>query len=72
MKVNVDDIHVFMGVDTQVTPKHWKTVASMTTLMAGNAAINAAEDLIGQLLQLGSIVLRCTPKDLDIKNKRVF
>lgn len=72
MKMDIDDVHVFMGVDTQVSPKHWKTVASMTTIMAGNAAIKAAEDLTEQLLELGSIVLRCTPEDLAIENKMVF
>lgn len=72
MKMSVDKIHVFMGVDTQVTPKHWKTVASMTTFMAGNAVIKAADDLIEQLKQLGSIVLKCQPEDLEVANERVY
>lgn len=72
MKMNIEEIHVFMDVDTQVTPKHWKTVASMTTFMAGNAAIRAAENLIKQLCTIGAIILRCTPEDLDVKNKTVY
>ena len=72
LKMDIDDIHVYMSVDTRVTPKHWKTVASMTTFMVGNAAVNAAEDLIRQLKDLASIVLRCEPKYVDIENKRAY
>ncbi|QUH19651.1 xanthine dehydrogenase family protein molybdopterin-binding subunit [Alkaliphilus sp. B6464] len=72
MKIDVNKIHVVMDVDTQVTPKHWKTVASMTTFMAGNAAINAAADLIRQLRSIGAIVLKCPPDDLDIGDQRVY
>ena len=72
MKMDIDKINIYMGVDTQITPKHWKTVASMTTFMVGNAVIRAADDLIQQLKKLGSIVLKCTPEDLDIKNQKVY
>ncbi|MBU5440381.1 xanthine dehydrogenase family protein molybdopterin-binding subunit [Tissierella sp. MSJ-40] len=72
MKMDIDKIHVVMDVDTQTTPKHWKTVASMTTFMVGNAVIQAAEDLIQQLKNLGSIVLKCPPDDLDIKDQKVY
>ena len=72
MKMDLDKIYVFMGVNTQLTPKHWKTVASMTTFMNGNAVIEAAEDLIRQLKEVGSMVLKCKPNDLDIGNQKVF
>lgn len=72
MKMDIDDINVYMDVNTRITPKHWKTVASMTTFMVGNAAIDAAEDLIRQLKEVASIALRCKPKDIDIGNKRAF
>lgn len=72
LKMDIDDIHVYMSVDTRVTPKHWKTVASMSTFMVGNAAINAAEDLITQLKESAAIVLRCDPKYVVIENKRAY
>lgn len=72
MKMDIEQVHVFMDVDTQVTPKHWKTVASMTTFMVGNAAIKAAEDILEQLRSLCAIVLRCTPSELDVKNQMVY
>jgi len=72
MKMDVENVHVSLDVDTQITPKHWKTVASMTTFMAGNAAIKAADDLIHQIKSIAAIVLRCEPKVLEIKDQRVF
>ena len=72
MKMDINDIHVFMEVDTQLSPKHWKTVASMTTFMVGNAVIKAAEDLIRQLKSLASIILACTPNDLEVMGQRVY
>ena len=72
LKMDIDKVHVSMDVDTSFTPKHWKTVASMTTFMVGNALLKAAEDLIIQLKELGGVVLKCPPEDLDIKNQRVY
>lgn len=72
MKMDIDKIHVFMHVDTQITPKHWKTVASMTTFMVGNAAIKAGDDLLRQLRSLGAIVLRCSPEELDVGEQKVY
>ena len=72
MKMDINDIHVFMEVDTRVTPKHWKTVASMSTFMVGNAAINACEDLINQIKEVASIILKCPPSNIAIENKRAF
>ncbi|WP_315117704.1 xanthine dehydrogenase family protein molybdopterin-binding subunit [uncultured Clostridium sp.] len=72
MRMDINKIHVTMNVDTQISPKHWKTVASMTTFMVGNAVIKAAEDLMQQLRELGAIVLKCTSEDLDVKEEKVY
>jgi CO/xanthine dehydrogenase Mo-binding subunit len=72
MKMDINDIHVFMDVDTRITPKHWKTVASMSTFMVGNAAVDACEDLIRQIKEVAAIVLRCPVGDIEIENKRAF
>ena len=72
MKMDVNKIHVKFEVDSETAPIHWKTVASMSTFMAGNATINAAEDLIEQICQIASEILQCSPKDLDIGNQMVF
>lgn len=72
LKMDINRIHVKLEVDTQTCPEHWKTVASMTTYMAGKATLRAAEDVIRQLKSLASVPLRCPPEDLLVANERVF
>ncbi|BCJ86324.1 hypothetical protein skT53_13090 [Effusibacillus dendaii] len=72
MKMDVGQVHVKMDVDTEVSPEHWKTVASRGTFMAGRAVLQAAEDAIKQLRSVAAIVLRCPPEDLEIGEGRVF
>lgn len=72
MKMDVNRINVFMDVDTQVSPEHWKTVASSTTFMVGNAVIKAANSLIKDLCEIGSVVLKCPASDLDVADEKVF
>jgi CO/xanthine dehydrogenase Mo-binding subunit len=72
LKMDIDKIHVRMEVDTQTTPEHWKTVASRGTFMAGRAVLEAAEDVINQLKEVASCVLRAPKEDLEVANSRVF
>lgn len=72
MNMNIDDVNIKFDVDTQTAPKTWKTVASMTIQMVGSAALRACEDVIKQLKDAAGIVLRCSPEDLDIVNKKVY
>ena len=72
MKMSIHRIFVKMDVDTEVTPKHWKTVASMTTILAGRAVLSAAKDVIHQLISIGAVALRCPPEDLDVADEKVY
>ncbi len=72
LKMNVDRVHVTESVDTEVAPLHWKTVASMTTFMVGNAALDACGKLIHQLKTVGSLALHCDPGDLDVADEKVY
>ncbi|MDQ0255081.1 CO/xanthine dehydrogenase Mo-binding subunit [Evansella vedderi] len=72
LKMDIDQIHVRMKVDTQTTPEHWKTVASRGTFMAGRALLEAANDVICQLKEITATVLRSRVDDLDIGDQRVF
>lgn len=71
-KMDVSQVHVKMKVDTQTTPEHWKTVASRGTLMAGRAALAAADDAICQIKEIAATVLRSREEDLEIANQRVY
>lgn len=72
IKMDVDKIHVKMEVDTQTAPDHWKTAASRSIYLVGNAVLDAADDAISQLKMTASIVLRSSPGDLDVAGGRVF
>lgn len=72
LQMDINKIHVVMEVNTEVSPKHWKTVASMTNYMVGNAVLDAAEDLIKQLCSIAAIVLRCPPELLEVSGDRVY
>lgn len=72
MKMNVGRIFVKIDVDTESMPSHWKTVASMTTILAGRAVLSAAEDAVHQLLSLGGVIMKCPPGDLEVADERVY
>lgn len=72
LQIPLKQIHVVMEVNTQVAPEHWKTVASMSTYMAGRALLRATESLVGQLRNVASQALRVAPEELDVAAGKVF
>lgn len=72
LKVDISQVHVTTEINTQTNPEHWKTVASTATFMVGNAVLEAAEDIIAQLRQVGSIALRCSPEQLEVGYGKVY
>ncbi|MBP1964107.1 xanthine dehydrogenase family protein molybdopterin-binding subunit [Paenibacillus aceris] len=73
-RLRMDDqlIHISMDVNTEFDPQHWKTVASRSTFLVGNAVLAAAEDAIVQLKVIASIVLECSTDELEVGGGRVF
>ncbi|WP_372631416.1 xanthine dehydrogenase family protein molybdopterin-binding subunit [Cohnella sp.] len=72
LKMDAGRIHVRMEVDTRTMPEHWKTVASRGTYMAGRAVLQATDDLIRQLKDIGSRVLVCAPDELEVGYEKVY
>lgn len=72
LKMDINKIHVQMEVNTLNTPEHWKTVASRGTFMAGRALLEAADDVIHQLKEIASCILRAPKEDLVVGNGRVY
>ncbi len=67
--IGLQKIVMNMHVNTHAHPIHWKTVASMSTYMAGNAIIAAADDALRQLKANAALALRCTPEDIVLENE---
>ncbi len=72
LKIDSDKVTMNMHVNTHSHPEHWKTVASMSTYMAGNAIISAAADAIRQLKANAALALRCPPDDIVIENETAY
>ncbi len=70
--IDVEQVHIHTHINTKVDPEHWKTVASMSTFMAGRAVMEAAEDAKAQLKSVAAIALKCAPGDLSVAQGRVF
>jgi CO/xanthine dehydrogenase Mo-binding subunit len=73
-RLGMDDrmIHISTEVNTETDPQHWKTVASRSTFLVGNAILQAADDAIEQLKNTAAILLECSPAVLDVGGGRVF
>lgn len=72
MGMSVEQIHVVMDVDTRVAPKHYKSVASLSSYIAGRAVMRAADDVLAQLREIGAQALHCFPEDIDIREGKVI
>lgn len=72
LQIDPDQVHVVMEVDTRTAPEHWKTVASLTEHMAGQAVLRAADDLLNQLRLNGALALNCSPDEIEVTRGRVF
>jgi len=72
LKIDTDDVHVVMSVDTRLAPEHWKTVASLTEFMAGHAVMRAAEDVLQQLRKNGAEAFGCSIDEVEVAHCRVF
>ncbi|CAH1222432.1 Putative xanthine dehydrogenase molybdenum-binding subunit XdhA [Paenibacillus allorhizoplanae] len=72
MNMPVHQVHIKLDVDTQITPEHWKTVASSSTMMVGRAVLDAADDAITQLKHNASVVLNRPPEELVVGGGNVY
>lgn len=72
LKMPLSKVHVVIGVNTQTTPEHWKTVASKSAYMAGRALLRAAESLVGEIRNVAAQALRVPPEDLDVAGGKAY
>ncbi|NLT98970.1 MAG: xanthine dehydrogenase family protein molybdopterin-binding subunit [Christensenellaceae bacterium] len=72
LKISPDKVSVNLTVNTHAHPVHWKTAASMSTYMAGNAVLTAADDAIRQLKANAALALKCSPDDVEIDNGMAY
>ncbi len=70
--VSADKIRLFRGVDTELTPYEWQTVASSTTWKAGNAVKLAAESVVDEFKRIATEVFEVPKEKLEIREGKVW
>lgn len=71
-QMDVEDVHVFYEVNTEVSPEHWKTAASRATLLTGRAVLAAVEDAKKQLKQNASYLLLASIDDIRVNYGKAY
>lgn len=72
LKMPVEKIIMVWDCDTKTDPYDWQTVASRFLFMGGNAVIRACNDMIEQMKEVASAVLRAPKDELEIGDERVY
>lgn len=72
LRIPYEKVNVPNTVDTRISPKYWKTVASISNYLVGRAVMQAADDALLQLKKNASIVLRIPVEDLEYGEGRVY
>ena len=69
--ISIDKIR-FLSADTSVMPDSGPTVASRTSIMAGNAARIGCQKLMDRLKPLAAEILNCPQSSLLFDNNKIF
>lgn len=72
LRIDTTQVYVEYPVQTRTTPNDWATVASRALMMAGTAALEAAEDALEQFYTMAEIVLHIPKRYLTHGGGRVF
>jgi CO/xanthine dehydrogenase Mo-binding subunit len=69
--IGLEDVDI-KRVDTAFTPADPGSYGSRVTVLAGEAAINAAEDAKRQLIEVAAKQLGVLPNEIELKEKKAF
>lgn len=72
LKLPIEKVKVSFESNTDTGPYDWQTVASRMLILAGNAVIDACDDLINQLMEVAGCALRAARRDLDLGEECVY
>ena len=68
----LEKVHITPTLNTSVSPYDWQTVASRMTVLCGAALCDACDDLVDQLITMGSIVLRAAKHEVALGDGDVY
>ena len=68
----IEKIKATFETNTDMGPYDWQTVASRMLILAGNAVLDACDDLIEQIFEIAGIVLRAAKHELALGEGYVY
>ncbi|MDR1089013.1 MAG: xanthine dehydrogenase family protein molybdopterin-binding subunit [Coriobacteriales bacterium] len=72
LKMPIEDVYINKSVITPLSPYDWQTVASRMTSICGMAVMEACDDLIKQIREIGAIALRAAAHEVEFDNAEVY
>lgn len=72
LHVPIEKVHAIYETNTDSAPYDWQTVASRMTILAGNAVIEACNDMEEQIFTVGATVLHAAKHDLAIGDECIY
>lgn len=72
LNIPIDKVHCAFETNTDTAPYDWQTVASRMTVLAGNAIMEACDDLLNQMYEMGSIVLRASKHEIALGDECIY
>ncbi|MFL0267536.1 xanthine dehydrogenase family protein molybdopterin-binding subunit [Candidatus Clostridium radicumherbarum] len=72
LHIPIEKIHVVADTNTDTAPYDWQTVASRMTVLVGNAVIEACDDMLEQILEIGAIALHSAKHEIAIGDECVY
>lgn len=72
LHIPIEKVHAVCDTNTDAATYDWQTVASRMTILAGNAVIEACDDMENQIFEIGAAVLRAARRDLALGDQCVY
>ena len=72
LHVPIEKVHAIYETNTNSAPYDWQTVASRMTILAGNAVIEACNDMEEQIFMVGATVLHAAKHDLALGDECIY
>lgn len=72
LHISIEKVHAVASTSTDSSPYDWQTVASRMTVLAGNAVVEACDDILDQIYEVSTVVLHATKHELALGDSYVY
>ncbi len=72
LRLPIEKVTMVCDTCTDTAPYDWQTVASRMTVLAGNAVIEACDDLTEQLFEIGAVALRAARHEIALGDEALY